>query len=133
MGYGPKLTAKQKADLEREIAAFDKKKERDTLAEIERAAKSGKDVDAYQLWVEENGGREPVEANPDQLTDDCPQPWGRIVPKDTTGLSDLERDAWELCKEMGYTRADAARELGVTENAIRTAVARARMKLRGNA
>lgn len=128
MNYGPKLTPAQYRKLREEIAAFDEKA---TRAEIERAANGGKDVDAYQKWVEENGGHEPVEANPDQLTDECSTPWAESDLKNTVGLSELERDAWELCKEMGYTREDAARELGVTANAVRTALTRARQKLKG--
>lgn len=133
MNYGPKLTPAQFRKLQEEIAAFkkDKDAERELRAEIEKAATGGKDVDAYQKWVDENGGHEAVEANPDQLTSDAAQPWANITPADTTGLSELERDAWELCKELGYTREDAARELDVTPNAIRTALARARQKLKG--
>jgi DNA-directed RNA polymerase specialized sigma24 family protein len=128
MYYGPKLTPAQYRKLREEIAAFDEKA---TRAEIEKAANGGRAIDAYQEWVDERSGNEPIEANPDHLTDEVPQPWGQVKQSDTTGLSALERDAWELCKEMGHTREDAAKELGVTPNAIRTALARARQKLKG--
>lgn len=133
MNYGPKLTPAQLVKLQREIEDVKKhpQKQKEIRAEIERAANGGKDIDAYQKWVEENGGREPIEANPDHLTYDCNQPWAQNQLKITTGLSDLERDAWELCKEMGYTREDAAFELGVTPNAVKLAIKRARQKLKG--
>lgn len=131
MSYGPKLTAKQIRALQAEIAAFDEKA---TLDEIERASVSGKDIDAYQKWVDEkNGGLEPVEANPDQLTDDCATPWSRapLLSVDTTGLSALEKDAWAMCMRAGFPEEEAAASLGITRKAVEMALRRAKRKLRG--
>lgn len=133
MGYGPKLTFKQLQKLRAEIAAFkaDKDAEPELRAEIEKAACGGKDIDAYQKWVDENGGREPLEANPDQLTDDCPSPWGRPQAVDTTGLSELEKDVWALYREAGYSQEDIADQLAVTRKAVEMALRRATRKLKG--
>lgn len=59
---GPHLTPKQRAKLEAEIREFDVKR---TKALIEKNAVGKRDVNAYHDWVEENGGVEPLAANPD--------------------------------------------------------------------
>jgi hypothetical protein len=133
MSYGPKLTPAELAKLQREISDFKANEVENTKklrAEIECEAVGKESVDAYEYWTVRAGGKEDIEANPDQLLENVEQPWGTTI-DDKLGLSELEKDAWELCKEMGYTAADAAIELGVTKHSIHQAMKRAGLKLRG--
>jgi len=63
----PELTSKVKTALEKEIASFNAKKTQDV---IEREAVGSSALDAYHDWVDRNGGEEPLEANPDVLSEE---------------------------------------------------------------
>lgn len=129
MGYGPKLTAKQRAALLREIKNFDKKA---TLAQIEREAVGKKDVNAYEEWCDGNGGKEPVQANPDSLSDDCPQPWGKALERPSMiGLTPREKEALEYCDRTGMSREDAALEMGISVKTVKRLLEDGRRKLKG--
>ena len=133
MSYGPKMTPKQRIKLLKEIEAFkkDPEIEKKMRRNIEDSAVGGKDIDAYANWVSANGGLEPVQANPDQLAEGDAFQWGQTSNFNLVGLSDSEREAWEMCKEMSYTRKDAAEEMGVALGTLNKLLSRAQAKLRG--
>ena len=133
------MTPKQRLKLLKEIAGLDKrgddgKTPRERMRqEIEESGRGGKDINAYADWAQSQPdfGREPIEANPDQLAEGGALQWGQTRNFNLVGLSDSEREAWELCKEMSYTRKDAAEEMGVAIGTLNKLLSRAQAKLRG--
>lgn len=63
----PDMTQKVRDALLEEIRTFDP-----ALAkrEAEKSAAGGRTMDAYHAWLEQHGGQEPAEANPDIVSED---------------------------------------------------------------
>lgn len=118
MGYGPKLTDKQKAKLEDEIRNFDKKK---TLINIEKNALGGKDLNAYSDWLEDNCGVEPLSANPDSIQEyESLEPTGSIDWELLNAkieineiLSFRQKQVWQLCMRQGKSVEEASEQLNL--------------------
>lgn len=127
MGYGPKLTDKQKAQLEKEIREFDKKK---ILRDIEKNAVGGPDLQAYQDLVQfgpevtnsENKINEYAAANPDRFpelaekeSDPMMIDFEMLNAKMEINeiLSHRQKQVWQLCMRQGKTLEQASEQLNL--------------------
>lgn len=139
MSYGPEMTPSMRAKLQEEISQFDAK---DTLAEIERNAVGGRDINAYQDWLEaqDDGGFD-VQAEPDLLTDDQTFPYaeaGRLYSPDIQiflaqfyeQLTPVQLKVWRLVMVENMTHEDAAFKLRVSQPVITRHIQAATKKLR---
>src|ERR1700688_2673010 len=138
--YGPDLTPKMKAALEREIAGFNKK---EILAEIEREAIGNADAPSYAEWsaaqLESDGcSVVPLEANPDLLSEDeavnltkpnLPDEIVEAKQEIDDLLSYRELQVWRLVMRQGISHIKAASLLHISVGAVRTYLQRAKAKI----
>lgn len=122
--YGPDLSATQKAKLLREIAQFDTAK---TKRIIEENAVGKGDIDAYQDWVDNNGGLENKRANPDLLSEDESIDFGRPISDKTMELAKKEINAilshreaqvWQKVMRDGLTLVETADKLRISQPTV---------------
>ncbi len=133
----PALNKSEKLALLNEIKSFDEKK---ALKEIEESANGGPSNDAYHRWLEQNGGHEPIEANPDVLSENDGLKY--IESKKDNQMIELLKDVrhafskkelqvWNLVMKHNITQQEAADLLNITRRQLRTHLQRAHKKFKG--
>lgn len=144
--YGPKLTPALEAQLREEIAAFDKKAEKETLERIEREAVGGKNIDAWKQWRQQQGkddhgakgSNEPVEANPDILSEDDAvkfetPTFSKQIVLATLEIKELlsfrESQVWQMVMRNGLSIKEAADKLRIGERTVEEYLSRAKAKV----
>lgn len=131
MGYGPKLTPKQKVKLEAEIRSFNKKK---TLIEIEKNAVGKRDIDAYSDSITFGEDRtnknqkinEHVRANPDSIIasgspNEMYKPDLQILSAKleiNDILSFRQRQVWQACMREGLSAEQAGIRLNLNTRTV---------------
>lgn len=134
----PSLDASLKRALQQEIKAFSAKKvQADARKEAAISAAGGPSADAYQRWLEQNGGREPTEANPDVLSEDDGIKYllSKKDPKFEGFLKEVrqtfsprELRAWNMIMKHNMTYQETADLLSLPVGAVQTLLKRAKMK-----
>lgn len=127
----PALNKSVKLALLKEIKNFDVKKAR---KEIEESAKGGPSADAYHNWLEQNGGHEPVEANPDVLAENDglkyieskkDGPMASLLTDVRQAFSKKELQVWNLVMKHNLSQREAADLLSMTRRQLQTHLKRA--------
>lgn len=136
MNYGPQLTPKQKAKLQQEIANVNAAKLRKDLENQDFT--ETQDVDAYQNWLDENGGKEPLEANPDQMPEEAGNVfYDKHVDEDIEKakldimalLSGREKQVWQYVMRDGMSIIAASERLRISKQAGSQYLAKAKAKV----
>jgi DNA-binding CsgD family transcriptional regulator len=127
----PALNKSVKQALLNEIKHFDEKKAR---KEIEDSANGGAATNAYHNWLDQNGGHEPVEANPDVLAENDGLKYIESKKDSLTAslLTDVrqsfsrkELQVWNLVMKHNISQRDAADLLHMSRNALQMHLKRA--------
>lgn len=130
----PALKASVKRALKKEIENFDAQQAR-IDAEESAAGKSA--VNAYSEWLEVNGGNEPMEANPDVLSEDDGINFLSKMDDDNTAslleearftFSDKEHQCWNLVMIKNMTYQDTGDLLHLSKSTVKSYVERAKKK-----
>jgi predicted DNA-binding protein (UPF0251 family) len=139
--YGPNMTPAMKAELEAEIAAFDKDK---TLKDLEENAEPKTDAPGYAEWrsshgigsTDRHGDR--FGAEPDLVSeDDAIDLSSPILSKEVIDaklevdsiLSYRELQVWRLAMRKGLTRKQTADLLHISPRSVDTYLDRAKAKI----
>lgn len=103
------------------------------------SAAGGASSDAYHEWLSQNGGREPVEANPDIVAEDDGIKY-LFSKKDNKlvcllrefrqSLTSRELQVWNLVMKHQYSHRDAANLLHMQDRVLETYLTRAKTKFR---
>jgi len=143
--YQPHLTSEVKAELEAEIAAFDKEK---TLAELEENARPKKDGPGYTDWKSLHGhndhhqtGNEThglTEAEPDLLSEDdavkfIKPTFSKQIVLATLEIKELlsfrESQCWQAVMRNGLSVKECAERLHIGERTVEEYLSRAKVKV----
>ena len=133
-GCPPALNKSVKRALLAEIKKFDAKTAR---KEADDSAKGKRSIDAYSSWVYFHGGREPLEANLDVLSDE--EGIKYFASNEDSDMADLladvrqlfsarELQAWNLVMRHNMSYREAADLLDVSLSSVQNYVKRARIK-----
>ena len=130
----PSLNKSLKKALLKEIKEF---KEKDAQLEAEKSARGGPSLDAYNAWLDQNGGHEPIEANPDVLSENDgliyssskkDSDMARLLTEVRQLFSKRELQAWNLVKKHNMSYREAADLLNISPNAVYEYVQSAKAK-----
>lgn len=130
----PALNKSLKQALLKEIQDFNPK---DAQIEAERSARGGPSTDAYNAWLDQNGGHEPIEANPDVLSENdgliylpskADSQMTRLLTEVRQLFSKRELQAWNLVKKHSMSYREAADLLNISPNAVYEYVQSAKAK-----
>lgn len=137
--YQPNLTPEVKAELEAEIAAFDKEK---TLAELEENAKPKRDAPGYSKWradnFPDNVGNGAAEAEPDILSENdavkfIKPTFSKQIVLATLEIKELlsfrESQCWQAVMRNGLSIKETAKRLRIGERTVEEYIARAKAKV----
>jgi DNA-directed RNA polymerase specialized sigma24 family protein len=132
----PTLNKRVRRSLQQEIRDFDALVARE---EAEHSGRGNTDVSAYGAWVFMHGGHEPVEANPDVLSDEeginyLPSNEDsahvRLLLEVRQLFTLKELQAWNLVMRHGMSLGEAADLLGISKSSTRNHVDRAKVKFK---
>ena len=142
--YQPHLTPEVKAELEAEIAAFDKDR---TLKELDENAKPKKDLPGYNEWRSlndrdrfnsNNGGSGIHEAEPDLLSEDdavkfIKPTFSKQIVLATLEIKELlsfrESQCWQAVMRNGLSVKECAERLHIGERTVEEYISRAKAKV----
>lgn len=130
----PALNALVKRSLNKEIKNFNVAEAR---REAALSAAGGPSQDAYHAWVEQNGGHEPVEANPDSLAEEdgikfLPSKKDsalvNLLEEARQTFSDRERQAWNLVMRNCLSYQEAGDLLNISATTVQKYIERGKVK-----
>lgn len=132
----PDMTDSVKQALLKEIEQFNAAQAK---RDADASAAGGPTSDAYHEWLSQNGGQEPIEANPDIVAEEDGIKY-LISKKDNKlvcllmefrqSLTARELQVWNLVMKHQYSHRDAARLLNIKDRVLETYLTRAKSKFR---
>lgn len=134
------MSLRVKNALSKEIEDFKQDAEAQAKArqDAEESAAGGPTLDAYQEWLERNGGTETPEANPDVVSDEdgikyIPSKMDAetqaLLKEFHQSLTDKQFQVWNLVMRHHMSKRKAADLLGIDEKMVRKQLAFARKKM----
>jgi len=135
----PEMTDSVKAALEAEIEAFkaDPANAEIAIREAQASAKGAPVKDDYQDWLELHDFREPLEANPDIVSDEDGFIYGpskkdantvKLLKEFRQTLTARELQVWNMVMKHQFSLLKAAGLLNMSESSLRTHLWRATKK-----
>lgn len=132
----PDLNKSVKCALSNEIKNFDPKTAR---KDAEDSANGGASSDAYNRWLDQNGGHEPIEANPDVLSESDGINYlpskedsesANLLTEVRQLLSTRELQVWNLVMRHNLPQQEAADLLNISRSSLRFYLKRANKKFK---
>lgn len=132
----PDLTQAVKDSFLEEINIFDVAA---ANKEAEKSAAGGHTVDAYSSWLDQHGGQEPPEANPDIVSEDDSLHYitsekdddeTRLLTEFRQVLSTRELQVWNLVMKHVLSIKKAGNLLGISKGTVQSYLKTAKVKFR---